>query len=132
MPKLYNRRVMKIEDYKPGMIVYGKITGIQAYGAFVSFAGDVKGLIHISELSERYVRDVKHFVSIGDYVFVKVIDVDIEHRQLRLSLKALDHTLRKARRHVVFDGMPKHKKGFSSLQDRLPIWVKESKEKICD
>ena len=77
-------------------------------------------------------RDVKHFVSIGDYVFVKVVDVDIEHRQLRLSLKALDHTLRKARRHVVFDGMPKHKKGFSSLQDRLPIWVKESKEKICD
>ena len=66
----------KIDDYKPGMIVYGRVSGIQPYGAFVSFGEDVSGLIHISELSNGFVRDVNKFVNINDYVMVKVIDVD--------------------------------------------------------
>ena len=81
---------MKIEDYKPGMIVYGKITGIQAYGAFVSFAGDVKGLIHISKLADRRVGKVEDVVKLGDEVTVKVIKVDQRDGKIDLSMRPSD------------------------------------------
>ena len=74
-----------IDEYKVGMTVYGQISGIKPYGAFVKFSDDVSGLIHISELSNGFVRNVDHFVSLGEYVMVKVIDVDKVHKQLRLS-----------------------------------------------
>ena len=114
-----------INDYKPGMIVYGKVTGIQPYGAFVSFLNDVSGLIHISELTNGYVKDINNFVKVDDYVMVKVIDVDKESKQLRLSLKALGQSSRKRQKKVVFLGMPENKIGFGSLKKQLPLWIKE-------
>ena len=59
-----------IDEYKVGMTVYGQISGIKPYGAFVKFSDDVSGLIHISELSNGFVRNVDHFVSLGEYVIV--------------------------------------------------------------
>lgn len=117
----------KIDDYKPGMIVYGRVSGIQPYGAFVSFGEDVSGLIHISELSNGFVRDVNKFVNINDYVMVKVIDVDKGAKQLRLSFKAIEQNARKLRKKTRFPGMPANKIGFSSIKDSLDIWVKEKK-----
>ena len=112
------------------MTVYGKITGIKPYGAFVLFDGGVKGLIHISELSERFVKNVGNYVSVGDYVLVKVIDVDIANKQLRLSLKATDHSARKARRKAKFTGLPANEIGFTSLKEKLEEWIKQ--EDKCD
>ena len=65
-----------INDYKVGMTVYGRITGIKPYGAFVAFDNDVNGLIHISELSNGFVRDIANYVNVDDYVMLKVIDID--------------------------------------------------------
>ncbi len=115
----------KIEDYKVGMIVYGRVTGIKPYGAFVSFSDGVTGLIHISELSNGFVRDVNKFVNINDYVMVKVIDVDIESRQLRLSFKTINPNIRKQRKRVKFSGMPENKIGFKSIEEHLDGWIKE-------
>lgn len=115
----------KISDYKPGMIVYGRISGVQPYGAFVTFSDGVTGLIHISELSNGFVRNVTNFVKINDYVMVKVIDVDRDNRQLRLSFKAIDQNARKYQKKVKFSGMPADKIGFASLKKQLPVWIKE-------
>ena len=52
--------------YKPGQIVEGKITGIQPYGAFVALEHHVSGLIHISEISDGFVKDISKFVTVGD------------------------------------------------------------------
>lgn len=114
-----------IDEYKVGMTVYGKITGIKPYGAFVSFEDGVNGLIHISELSDKYVRNVTNFVQIGDYFMLKVIDVDKKNKQLRLSFKALEQNTRKHLKRVKFQGMPENTKGFGSLRDALNNWVKE-------
>ena len=57
-----------------GDIVKGMITGIQPYGAFVALDNGHKGLIHISEISERYVRDVHSYVRLNERVSVKVLD----------------------------------------------------------
>ncbi|MBR2668933.1 MAG: S1 RNA-binding domain-containing protein, partial [Solobacterium sp.] len=76
-------------NYEIGQIVEGKVTGIQPYGAFVALQDNVTGLIHISEISDGYVRNITRYVKEGDIVRVKIIDYDPEHRQARLSLKAL-------------------------------------------
>ena len=56
--------------YQTGQIVEGKITGIQPYGAFVALDRNTSGLIHISEISDGYVRDISRFVKVGDIVKV--------------------------------------------------------------
>lgn len=119
-----------INDYKVGMTVYGKITGIKPYGAFVGFDNDVTGLIHISEISNRFVRNIGSFVNVGDYCLLKVIDIDKEHKQLRLSFKALSQNTMKHLKKVKFEGMPNNIKGFGSLNDAMPKWIKE-REDVC-
>ena len=113
-----------IEDYKVGMTVYGKITGIKPYGAFVKFDDGVTGLIHISEISNGFVKNIDHFMNIDEYVMVKVIDIDREHRQLRLSFKALVQNTRKYTKRVKFQGLPENIKGFGTIRDKMPEWVK--------
>ena len=113
-----------INDYKVGMTVYGKVTGIKPYGAFVRFDDGVTGLIHISEISNGFVRSIDSFVKIDEYVMVKVIDIDKEHRQLRLSFKALTQNTRRYAKRVRFLGMPENSKGFGTIKDKMPEWVK--------
>ena len=113
-----------IGNYKVGMTVYGQISGIKPYGAFVRFDDGVSGLIHISELSNGFVRNIDHFVNVGEYVMVKVIDIDKEHRQLRLSFKALSQNTRRYAKRVKFLGMPESVKGFGTIKDKMPEWVK--------
>ncbi len=114
-----------IDKYHPGMIVYGQISGLKPYGAFVNFADGLSGLIHISELSNGFVRNIGKIVKVDDYVLCKVIDVDEEHNQLRLSYKALKRNRRDHRLKVNFLGMPLNKIGFSSIEAKMPEWIKE-------
>lgn len=116
------------DEYKVGMTVYGKITGIKPYGAFVGFDDGVSGLIHISEISNRFVKDISNYVNIGEYCMLKIIDIDYEHHQLRLSFKALADNTRKHIRRVKFEGMPKEEKGFNTIKEMMPIWLKEGEE----
>ena len=113
-----------IYDYKVGMTVYGKITGIKPYGAFVKFDDGVTGLIHISEISNGFVRNIDSFVKVDEYVMVKVIDIDREHKQLRLSFKALSQNTRRYTKRVKFLGMPESVKGFGTIRDHMPKWIK--------
>ena len=114
-----------IDEYQIGMTVYGKISGIKPYGAFVAFEDGVTGLIHISEVSYGFVKNIANFVKIGDYYMLKVIDIDTEHKQLRLSFKALEENTHKRLKRVKFLGMPDNKKGFGSIRDKMNDWIKE-------
>ena len=113
-----------INDYKVGMTVYGKVTGIKPYGAFVRFEDGVTGLIHISEISNGFVKSIENFMDVDEYVMAKIIDIDIEHKQLRLSFKALSQNTRRYGKRVRFLGMPNNIKGFQTLKDKIPEWVK--------
>ena len=121
-----------INDYKVGMTVYGKITGIKPYGAFVRFDDGVTGLIHISEISNGFVRNIGNFVQVDEYVMVKVIDIDKQHRQLRLSFKALSQNTRRYTKKVKFPGMPDSYKGFGTIRDMMPAWIEAEKKKMND
>ena len=70
-----------------GQVAPGKVTKLVPFGAFVRVDDGIEGLVHISELAERHVELPEQVVSVGDDIFVKVIDIDLERRRISLSLK---------------------------------------------
>ena len=69
-----------------GDIVLAKVTGISDFGFFVSI-GNFKGLCHISEISNNFVEDIKKFVSVGDEIYVLILDIDDESKKVKVSIK---------------------------------------------
>ena len=117
---------MKIKE---GSIVRGKVTGIQSYGAFVQLSEDCNGLIHISELSDGYVKDIRDFVNIGQYIDVKVLKFNSDNHQARLSLKGVANNNYRYHRMKASDF--ETSSGFAPLDQHLPIWIRDSLEKIA-
>lgn len=117
--------------YRPGEICEGKITGIQSYGAFVALDKGTVGLIHISEISDGFVKDIEQFVKVGSVVKVKVIDYDMKTDQARLSLKALHKPRVQMRRKPLLTRpvLPQMRKGFSSIRENMPRWIQTALEK---
>ena len=112
---------------KVGQIVEGRITGIQPYGAFVVLEDGITGLIHISEISDGYVKDVGRFVQMNETVTVKVIDVDEKTNQARLSLKAVHPTsFRKVRGRRKDWRLPDMKLGFTSIEEKMDDWINQA------
>ena len=70
-----------------GQVVPGKVTKLVPFGAFVRVSQGIEGLVHISELAERHVEQPEQVVKVGDEIYVKVIDIDLERRRISLSLK---------------------------------------------
>ena len=88
MPKpILRSDVLKFEDLKEGMILNGTVRNVIDFGAFVDIGVKHDGLVHISELSENYVKNPADIVSIGDIVKVKVIKIDNERQKVSLSMK---------------------------------------------
>jgi uncharacterized protein len=88
MPKpILRQDVMKIEDLKKDMILNGTIRNVVDFGAFVDIGVKEDGLVHISELSDRFIKHPKEIVKIGDIVKVKIIDIDINRGRISLSMK---------------------------------------------
>ena len=79
--------IFKIEDLKPGMILPGIINNITRFGAFVDIGIKQSGLIHVSQLAERFVTDPNEIVKLHQHVIVKVIEIDIPRNRIQLSLK---------------------------------------------
>lgn len=81
--------VLAMEDLKPGMILKGTVRNIIDFGAFVDIGVHQDGLVHISELSNSYVKHPLDVVKLGDIVDVKVLSVDINRKRIQLSMKNL-------------------------------------------
>ena len=84
--------VLAMEDLKPGMILKGTVRNIIDFGAFVDIGVHQDGLVHISELSDRYVKHPLDVVKIGDIVEVKVLSVDLNRKRIQLSMKGTGTT----------------------------------------
>ena len=102
---------------KNGSIVKGEITAIKPYGAFVKIGEEYDGLIHISEFSDGFVRSIEDYVSIGDVIDLKVLNVN--GSKLSLSFKELHK--RKKRYNIIL------KEGFSPLKKELVQWLNDYK-----
>lgn len=81
--------VLSLEDLKPGMILTGTVRNVSDFGAFVDIGVHQDGLVHISELADRFVRRPMEVVSLGDIVKVRVLSVDVARKRISLSMKGL-------------------------------------------
>lgn len=121
------RKEGELMHYRVGDVVEGIVTGIQPYGAFVYLDSNHKGLIHISEISERYVKDVSYFVKMNERVCVKILDVDDEGEHLKLSLKAVQNNKSRFRRYQrSVTPIPPMVIGFTSLAEKLDGWIDDA------
>lgn len=110
---------------KIGSIVKGQVTGVQPYGVFIRLEDDYVGLVHISEISDKFVKDINKLFNVGDIINVRVDAIDEERRQVKLSIKKIDY---KSQRGLSM--IPENGSGFKILQDKLKIWTKDKFEKI--
>lgn len=122
-----------MNNYKIGQHIKVRVTGIQPYGAFVETPNHTEGLIHISEIMDDYVHNLKKLLSEGQIVKAKILSIDDEGK-LNLSLKDNDYFKnyeRKKEKQSVLDEIRETEKyGFQTLKERLPIWIKQSKRAI--
>ena len=88
MPKpILRSDVLKLEDLKEGMVLTGTVRNVIDFGAFVDIGVKHDGLVHISEMSEKFIKNPSDIVSVGDVVKVKVIKIDKERQKVGLSMK---------------------------------------------
>ena len=83
----FDKNVNSMDDLKPGMILDGLVTNITNFGAFVDIGVHQDGLIHVSQMADKYIKDPNEIVKLNQKVRVKVLEVDKERRRIQLSLK---------------------------------------------
>jgi len=88
MPKpILRNDVLKLEDLTEGMVLTGTVRNVIDFGAFIDIGIKHDGLVHISEMSNKFIRHPSEIVSVGDIVKVKVIKIDRERQKVGLSMK---------------------------------------------
>ncbi|KOY82064.1 general stress protein 13 [Lysinibacillus macroides] len=121
------------KKYELGDVLTGKVTGIQPYGAFVALDDNTQGLVHISEITYGFVKDVSEFLTVGQEVEVKILEIDEEAEKISLSMRALQDrptTVRKKdtppRKSLQDRVDESDANGFNSLKDKLQDWIEQS------
>lgn len=122
------------KKYEVGDVLTGKVTGIQPYGAFVALDEETQGLIHISEITYGFVKDINEFLKVGDDITVKILEVDEAAKKISLSVRVLHEAPHYKKR----EQLPRKSlqdrvdeddaNGFQSLKDKLQDWIKQSGE----
>jgi uncharacterized protein len=85
----FNENVHEVKDLQDGMVLNGVVTNLTAFGAFVDVGVHQDGLVHISAITHKFIRDPSEALAIGQHVKVKVLGVDSERKRISLSIKAL-------------------------------------------
>jgi uncharacterized protein len=88
-PVVLRSDVLSIEDLKEGMILQGTVRNVIDFGAFVDIGVHQDGLVHISQMAEKYIKHPLEVVSVGDIVKVKVLGVDIKRNRIQLSMRGI-------------------------------------------
>ncbi|MDQ0155384.1 S1 domain-containing post-transcriptional regulator GSP13 [Robertmurraya andreesenii] len=124
------------EKIEVGSVIAGKVTGIQPYGAFVAIGENTQGLVHISEVTHGFVKDINEHLKVGDEVTVKVLSIDEEAGKIGLSIRATQEAPvrteapkakkpRKRQAAVAFK-QEETPQGFNTLKDKLQEWIEQS------
>lgn len=112
-------------DYHTGDIIKVTVTSIENYGIFVKVDERYNGLIHISEMSDSFVSNVRNFAFPGETIYAKVMDVDGNKNQMKLSIKSIDYRLVSKKGRLM-----ESPNGFSKLQEQLPLWIETKLKEI--
>ena len=109
---------MFMDKFLEGDVIEGIVTGVEDYGLFVSFGDHSSGLVHISEISDYFVKDVSDYAKVGDTIVAKILSVDhVGH--YKLSIKELSSNGDK-------QTIKETKSGFNTLKGKLDGWIEEA------
>lgn len=114
-----------MSNIKVGEIVKGQVTGITLYGVFVTLNDDYTGMVHISEVSSKFISNLNKKFNIGDIISVKVIDIDENKRQVKLSIKNINYRVEKTASAIKEKGT-----GFEVIKNNFEDWVTKKMEEI--
>lgn len=116
-----------MKKYKRGEIVTGYVTGIEKYGIFVNIDDKYTGLIHISEITNTYVRNIYDYAKVGQNIKAKVIE-EQKNNQIKLSIKDLNYSVNSTKVTKINET----KKGFSTLALMLNQWIDEKNREMYE
>ncbi|WP_173915766.1 S1 domain-containing post-transcriptional regulator GSP13 [Halobacillus sp. Marseille-Q1614] len=121
------------DKFQEGQVLEGKVTGIQPYGAFVALDEKVQGLVHISEVTHGYVKDINEHLTEGDEVQVKILNIDEQSNKYSLSIRATQEApkqeQRRPRKQAPKQQQEEASAGFNTLKDKLEDWIKQSDDR---
>ncbi len=113
-----------MKKYNIGDTVSGPITGITDYGVFVKLEGGYTGMIHISEISDRYISSLEKMYVLEETIESKIIEIDEEKKQIKLSSKEFNARGNKKKE------LKEEGRGFEPLKENLDKWVRERLEEL--
>ncbi len=117
-----------MDEIKVGDIIEVVVTGIQKYGAFVLINGKYDGLIHISEISSGYVKNINDYIKIKDKIYAQVVDIDKDSNKFKLSIKNIDYR----NDGKVISDEDDYMTGFEPLKEHLELWINDKIKEIMD
>ena len=113
-----------MEDLKVGSVVKGEVTGIESYGIFVKLNENFSGLVHISEISEKFVKDINKYADIGEVIYVEIKEIIEGTNRCILSVKDLNYRIDENSK------VKESVRGFSPLKQHLPQWIEEKYQEL--
>ena len=117
----FHEGVREIADVQPGMVLEGVVTNVTKFGAFVDIGVHQDGLVHISELSNRFIKDPSEAVKTGEIVKVKVLSVDLKSKRIALSIKALMAPLSRVPRPAPQKSEPTYQEKLDALSTKWKV-----------
>ena len=112
-----------MEKYEKGKVIKATVSGIEPYGIFVQIDEYYSGLIHISEVSSKFVRHPSFYATIGENINVEILDINEVTHQMKLSIKNISYRDKAYRRRKQ---IMETKSGFKTLAYKLPTWIDEN------
>ncbi|WP_332648959.1 S1 domain-containing post-transcriptional regulator GSP13 [Lysinibacillus sp. 54212] len=120
------------KKFEVGEVLTGKVTGIQPYGAFVALDEQTQGLVHISEITYGFVKDVNDYLKVGDEITVKVLEIDDESKKISLSIRVLHEAPQQRKKEMLPRKSLQDRvdeddaDGFQLLKNKLQDWIQQS------
>lgn len=116
--------------YQVGQIIIGKVYNVKPYALLMEFDDGVTGLLHISEISDSYIRDIERYGTIGDEIKVKILSIDDDNGFLRVSFKQVSSE-ESFSSHINKRCIPAiSDTEFLPLKEKLDAWIKEAYQEI--
>ena len=114
-------------QYKVGKIVKGTITGVEKYGIFVNLDNFYSGLIHISEMSDDFVKNTGDYGEVGELIIARIIEIDETTNHVKLSIKGINHRVNSKNKKTK---IKETGTGFEPLINNLEYWITEKLHEI--
>jgi predicted RNA-binding protein with RPS1 domain len=116
-----------VNKYEKGEVVKCNVTGIEKYGIFVNLDNYYSGLIHISEISDGFVKNIDDYAQVGETINAQIVDIDEGTSHVKLSIKNINYRIKSSKKETRITEVGT---GFEGLKHNRDMWVKEKLKEL--